>query len=367
MKKIRVLDLCAGIGGFRAGCSLLNLPNLTFEVAGFAEIDKYPKIGYKSMFDTSDELDLGDIKMLTRADGEKFEGGFLEITESRSKRIQENVPDHDLLFAGFPCQPFSLMGSELGVDDMLGRGELIFDLVEIIREKQPGFFVLENVKKFYTHNDGRLCQLIKNELESIGPGYEVCTWVLNAKDFSVPQVRNRLFIVGCKKTINDMKLESPTLVDVEPYEQGVHRFLEKTVDEKYYLSERIKKTILSEGTGGWKANPEINKFVARPLTKTMHKMHRASQDNYYSDSFIKGKWNKKKGQVIEAEDGKNRIRRITPYEALKIQGFPDNLISRLLKSGLSDSRLYMAAGNAVPPPLVAAVLKSLPLSLGSVD
>lgn len=361
MKKLRVLDLCAGIGGFRAGCNLLDLPDLKFEVVGFAEIDKYPKIGYKAMYTTKDELDLGDIKLLTRTDGEKFEGGFLKKTESRSKRIKQNIPDHDILFAGFPCQPFSQMGSELGVDDMLGRGELIFDLVEIVREKQPNFFVLENVKKFYTHNNGRLCHLIKNELETIGSGYEVSTWILNAKDFSVPQVRNRLFIVGCKKSLTEAKLEPPTPTHIEPYQKGVHGFLERTVDKKYYLSERIKKTILSEGTGGWKANPEINKFIARPLTKTMHKMHRASQDNYYSDSFIRGKWDENKQQIIETEEGRDRIRRITPYEALKIQGFPEKLIAKLLQSGLSDSRLYMAAGNAVPPPLVAAVLRTLPL------
>ena len=147
MKNVRVLDLCAGIGGFRAGCEILNNPDVSFDVVGFAEVDKYPKIAYKSMYGTDDELDLGDIKLLTRTDGEEFKGGFLEKSESRSKRIEQNVPDHDLLFAGFPCQPFSQMGSELGVEDMLGRGELIFDLVEIIREKQPDFFVLENVKK----------------------------------------------------------------------------------------------------------------------------------------------------------------------------------------------------------------------------
>ncbi|MAU85243.1 MAG: hypothetical protein CMA21_01380 [Euryarchaeota archaeon] len=361
MKTLRALDLCSGIGGFRAGCEMLN-PHIFFDVVGFAEIDKYPKVAYRAMYGTKDELDLGDIKLLTRADGEEFNGGFLEKSQFRSKRIMQNIPDHDILFAGFPCQPFSLMGSELGVDDMLGRGELIFDLVEIIREKQPDFFVLENVKKFYTHNNGRLCDLIKNELTTIGPGYEVETWVLNAKNFSVPQVRNRLFIVGCKQTVYDGKLEPPIEIETEPYEQGVHRFLEKDVDDKYYLSERIKKTILSEGTGGWKAKAEINKFIARPLTKTMHKMHRASQDNYYSDSFINGNWDKETQQVIENIRGKNRVRRITPYEALKIQGFPENLISKALKSGLSDSRLYMAAGNAVPPPLVFAVLKALLLS-----
>ena len=361
MRKIRVLDLCAGIGGFRAGSEMLEIPNVLFDVVGFAEIDKYPKMCYRSMYDTNNELDLGDIKLLTRTDGEEFKGGFLQKSESRSKRIEQNVPDHDLLFAGFPCQPFSQMGSELGVDDMLGRGELIFDLVEIIREKKPVFFVLENVKKFYTHNEGRLCELIKNELIGIGQGYDVQTWVLNAKDFSVPQVRNRLFIVGCKKSMSEKKLEMPQMIEMAQYERGVHQFLERNVDPKYYLSERIKKTILSEGTGGWKAKAEINKFVARPLTKTMHKMHRASQDNYYSDSFINGKWDKKKYLVIETKNGKNRIRRITPYEALKIQGFPESLINKALKSGLSDSRIYMAAGNAVPPPLVAAVLKTLPL------
>lgn len=359
MKTLRVLDLCAGIGGFRAGCEILNNPNISFNVVGFAEIDKYPKIAYKAMYDTKDEIDLGDIKFLTRTDGEEFKGGFLKKSVLRSTRIEKNIPNHDILFAGFPCQPFSQMGSELGVDDMLGRGELIFDLVEIIREKQPDYFVLENVKKFYNHNNGRLCELIKNELATIGPGYQVQTWVLNAKDYSVPQVRNRLFIVGCKQTVYDGKLEPPLAVKIDPYEQGVHKFLEQNTDEKYYLSERIKKTILNEGTGGWKAKAEINKFIARPLTKTMHKMHRASQDNYYSDSFINGKWDEVRQQIIETSDGKNRIRRITPYEALKIQGFSESLISKALESGLSDTRLYMAAGNAVPPPLVSAVLSVL--------
>ena len=94
----------------------------------------------------------------------------------------------------------------------------------------------------------------------------------------------------------------------------------------------------------------------------MHKMHRASQDNYYSEAFINGKWDEKTQQVIENKEGKDRVRRITPYESLKIQGFPEDLIQKALKSGLSDTRIYMAAGNAVPPPLVTAVLKTLPLS-----
>jgi len=361
VREIRVLDLCSGIGGFRVGCDLIERTDIKFSVVGYAEIDKYPKVGYQAMFDVNKEIDLGDVKQLTRTAGEEFKGGFLEKKQLRTEKICDGIPDHDILFAGFPCQPFSQMGAGLGVADMLGRGELVFDLIEIIREKQPSFFVLENVKKFFTHNDGRLCDLVKKELKQLGPGYDVKTWVLNAKDFGVPQVRNRLFIIGCKKGLSNGTLEEPKKIQITPYNQGVHRFLEKDVDTKYYLSEQIKKTILSEGTGGWKAKAEINKFIARPLTKTMHKMHRASQDNYYSDSFINGKWDDEKQEVIETNNGSQRIRRITPYEALKIQGFPEHLITKVLKSGLSDSRIYMAAGNAVPPPLVAAVLKTLPL------
>ena len=104
---------------------------------------------------------------------------------------------------------------------------------------------------------------------------------------------------------------------------------------------------------------EINQFIARPLCKTMHKMHRASQDNYYSDAFVNGSWSEEEGLIVEANVGGDRIRRITPREALRIQSFQEPLIERLLSTGLSDTRLYMAAGNAVPPKLVAAVLGSL--------
>ena len=89
-------------------------------------------------------------------------------------------------------------------------------------------------------------------------------------------------------------------------------------------------------------------------------MHRASQDNYYSDDFIHGTWDASGKAILPATHGQNRIRKVTPYEALRIQAFPEDVIRRLQRSGLSDTRIYMAAGNAVPPPLVAAVLDSMP-------
>ena len=135
--------------------------------------------------------------------------------------------------------------------------------------------------------------------------------------------------------------------------------LDKEVDKKYYLSEKIKKTILSEGTGGYKYKPDYNLLVSRPLTFTMHKMHRASQDNYYSDSFINGFYDNKSKLVVELQNGKNKIRRITPKEAFMLQGFDKNFINKALKAGLSDTRMYMLAGNSVPTKMVSAVAKQL--------
>ena len=340
---LRVLDLCAGIGGFRAGCSLVRNPNILFKFVGFAEYDKYPKQAYAHAYNTAGEIEISDIKEITRTDIDEFDGGFLKKSSQRTSNITNRIPDHDILFAGFPCQPFSIMGAEAGVDDMLGRGELIFDLVEIIREKQPNFFVLENVKKFARHNEGRLCDLVTTELRSIGKGYNVDVRILNAKDYGVPQTRNRMFIIGVKKTLPRTEINEPQKKFRSEYYSSVHPFLEKSVDSKYYLSEKIKPTILSNGTGGWSAKAEINKLVARPLTKTMHKLHRASQDNYYSDDFINGNWDFVKEALQTANKGKNRIRRVTPYEALRIQAFPEKVRRKILNSGLSDAN-YMAAG-----------------------
>jgi len=356
MGPIRALDLFSGVGGFRAGAEMVNHK---FNFVGHSEIDSYPLKGYTKMFDVTDEASLGDIKAITRSDNEVFSDGFLKPERARTIRIKKLVPDHDILFAGFPCQPFSEMGGKKGVHDALGRGNLIFDVVEVLRVKKPNWFVLENVKGFYTHNNGYLRKAICAHLGGRKLGYDVECWLLDAKNFDIPQTRNRVFIVGRKKGLGVSKITTPRGSPPVGYWSGTHSILEKEVDDKYYLSEKIKPTILSNGTGGWYAKSEINQFIARPLCKTMHKMHRASQDNYYSDSFINGHWDNEKEEIVEAETGRDCIRKITPREAFRIQSFQESLIDKLLTTDLSDTRLFMAAGNAVPPKLVEAVLKGL--------
>jgi DNA (cytosine-5)-methyltransferase 1 len=125
------------------------------------------------------------------------------------------------------------------------------------------------------------------------------------------------------------------------------------------LSAKILETILKDQHKGYRRPALINRLTARPLTRTMHKMHRASQDNYYSDSFIQGTYDAVTDAVTMASIESDRIRRITPREALRIQGFTETAIDAALTTGVSDTQLYMQAGNAVPPPLVEAVLGHL--------
>ena len=136
--------------------------------------------------------------------------------------------------------------------------------------------------------------------------------------------------------------------------------LAKNVAEKYYLSERIKPTILSDGSGKFKSNSEIDKLVARTLTASMHKMHRACQDNYYSDMFIDSKGEVRPSTWMSKEElAKISIRRLTPQEAFMLQGFPASFASDASKAGVADGALYKQAGNAVSINTIYAVLSYL--------
>ena len=134
----------------------------------------------------------------------------------------------------------------------------------------------------------------------------------------------------------------------------------KNVDKKYYLSQKIKPTILSDGSGKFKSNSEIDKVVARTLTASMHKMHRACQDNYYSDIYIKSNGEKRPSTWMSKEElAELPIRRLTPTEAFLLQGFPADYASNAHKVGVSDGALYKQAGNAVSVNTIYAVLSYL--------
>ncbi len=240
-----------------------------------------------------------------------------------------SIPKHDVLIGGFPCQPFSMMGKENGFQDR--RGTLFFKVIEIIenqkgRGQQPKIVVLENVRNLMSHDRGRTFKVIKETLE--GLGYHVFSAQLNSADYGVPQTRNRVFLV-CM--MDDIDYKFPRGVELK---QTLQDLLEHDVPDKYFLSEKILKTILSNGTGGYYAKSEIDLKIARPLTATMAKMHRAWQDNY-----------------VTQEKG---IRRLTPRECARLQGFPDSF-----KIEVSDAQAYKQFGNAVTVNVSYEIAKSI--------
>jgi DNA (cytosine-5)-methyltransferase 1 len=344
---VRALDLCAGIGGFTRG---LESSKFKVKTVAAVEFDDRARQTYSAMFGSA-ALDVPkDIRGIVRFSNEMEEPGPPRRKKNRAGRIRGLLPPVDLITAGLPCQPHSLMGNRKGVLD--DRGALFYEVAEIVRALQPKFVIIENVRAIKSVNGGELyldmLRVIQHEL-----GYNVRVWTLDAQHYGVPQVRRRVFIVGSR---SPLPTDAPPVVPPESREwMTTWHLLEEEVEARYYLSERILGTILKDQHKGYRRPADINRLTARPLTRTMHKMHRASQDNYYSDDFILGCFNQREWTIEKASAG-SAVRRITPREAFRIQGFPERMISSALDAGVSDTQLYMQAGNAVPPCLVKAVV-----------
>lgn len=292
MKKMNTISLFCGAGGLDLG-----FKNAGFNIIWANDFDKFAVKTYSDNFEN--EVICEDLNLLDF----------------------NTIPLADAVIGGFPCQPFSLMGAGKGFKDT--RGTLFFTVTEIIsnqiaRGNRPKVIVLENVRRLLTHDKGSTFKTILFELKKLG--YKNIFYkVLNTADYGIPQTRNRVFIVCFDdETIN---YEFPKQ---EKLELTLQDLLEENVNDKYFLSDRILPTILSNGSGKFRSKSEIDLKVARPLCSTMHKMHRACQDNYVTDG--------KKG----------KIRRLTPREAARLQGFPDTF-----KITVSDTQAYRQFGNAV--------------------
>ncbi len=333
--KFKYIDLFSGIGGFRVAFEkACNRTGNKCECVGFSEIDLPAIKTYKSNFECEQsEIDLGDVKLLN----------------------VNSLPEFDFLFAGFPCQPFSLMGAQKGFTDT--RGTMFFYIEKILQKKKPRFFVLENVRRLITHDNGetykKIIDILENKL-----GYKTKTWVLNSNEYGVPQIRRRAYIVGFLEEKDFEKVEQPSPLKSKKYPSTWH-LLEKEVDKKYYLSKKLLKTILSNGSGKFKSKSEINQIIARPLTATMHKLHRACQDNYFSDNFVQGNWDNINKKVILNNKEDSGIRRITPLESFRLQGFSDRFVKNAIKNKVSNTQLYRQAGNAITVNVAEEVLTNI--------
>ena len=337
---IKTFDLFAGIGGFRLGVeNIFKKKNIKTKTVGWSEIDRHCQKTYNANFFDNDFF-IDDIKKITSPDN-----NYCNLKNYKSKKkfhfIKNNLPKFDFLVAGFPCQSFSTMGQQKGLDDE--RGALFFDIASILHSIKPKYFLLENVKRLLTIDNKKTFKLIVSILQS--EGYDVSWWVLDSKDYGIPQTRRRIFIYGSlKKEKQSFPIDPPK---ISKKVLTTKLILEKSVNKKYILSKKILKTILKHGTGGYYSKSEIDLEIARPLTRTMVKMHRANQDNYYSNKFILG------------EKKLRWIRKLTPLEAFRLQGFPDEFHDKAKKSLVSDAQMYMQAGNSVTVNVVEAILNHL--------
>jgi DNA (cytosine-5)-methyltransferase 1 len=299
---MKVVSLFCGIGGFDKG-----FDDAGFQIIWANDIDKYAVQTYRANWEN--EIVCDDIHNIP---------------------INE-IPDFDVLVGGFPCQPFSLMGVKKGFDDT--RGTVFFHIAKIIKEKskqgkKPKAIILENVRNLYTHDNGKTFAKIKLVLEE-KLNYKVFSDIINTSDYGIPQTRNRTYIV-CFSNQN-AEFTWPSKIDLKITLQDL---LEDNVEGKYYLSDRIIPTILSNGSGKYRGRSEIDLKIARPLCATMAKMHRACQDNYVT------------------QDG--RIRRLTPRECARLQGFSDDFIIPV-----SNTQAYKQFGNAVTINVTNAIAKQV--------
>jgi len=301
-KKYKLVSLFAGIGGIDLG----------FEFAGFEciwanDFDKFACQTYRANV------------------GEQIVEGDIRLTKNQ-------IPAHDILVGGFPCQPFSTLGKLQGFEDEMNRGTLFFEIMDIITKHDTKVVVLENVKNLINHDNGKTFARIKQELDDAG--YDVNAQILNTQDYGIPQRRNRIFIVAFNRRY--FKTGEFVYPDKEELKVTTQDLLDENVPEKYFLTKKLEKTILGMGTKGYMVKPTIDLPISKTLTATMHKMHRASQDNYVTD------YKNYNRNVLEKEK-RIAVRKLTPNECRQLQGFPNQWIQVL-----SDCQAYKQFGNSVP-------------------
>lgn len=330
---MKYADLFSGIGGFRNAADHISQDtDVKLECVGFSEIDKYALTTYGSNYNLNGELRMHDIT---------------EFVEDK-KRLKQ-LKKVDLLLGGFPCQSFSLLGKKLGLEDE--RGKILFSIDKLLQAKKPEFIVLENVRNIIRHDEGNTLGKIITFFKE--HEYRYTNYViLDSQNFGLPQKRARIFFVCSKKQLN-IELTEQAIIEnfrnisnhsLSTY-NNVLDILDKKVDSKYYLSEKIKHTILDGGTKNFWSKSQIDIDIARTLTATMVKMHRASQDNYYSDDFILGGTSHK--NTPKEVMFKKPVRKLTPKEALLLQGFSPKFYHNAIDAGVSEHQLYKQAGNAL--------------------
>ena len=405
---IKYLDMYSGIGGFRSALDALG----GFECVGFCEIDKYAKRAYETLYDTKGEMYFEDARNID----------------------PDDLPDIDLICAGFPCQSFSIAGKRRGFDDT--RGTLFFEVARIAAAKRPALLFLENVQNLLSHDQGRTFETILEILDDIG--YDVSWTVLNSANFLVPQSRNRVFITGFLRG----RCAGEIFAFSEANPKALKRRLPGRESKRVYAADGLAITQTSSAGGfagrtglyvipiksktksGYQlalpydsidtAYADMNSRRGRVGAELAHTLTTSSTQAVYlidmnespkltelarcitarQDSGISKRKAEHSGVLvivkevtpdeikelngIKAEESNTDktvgllilsneeghqfigyIRKLTPRECWRLQGFTDAQFDKVKAVGISDSQLYKMAGNAVTVPAVFAVAREL--------
>ena len=372
---MKFLDLFSGIGGFRLG-----MEQYGHECVGFCEIDKYARQSYKAIHNTEGELEYHDITT---------------VTDDQWRELNGTV---DIIAGGFPCQAFSIAGKRQGFEDET-RGTLFFEIMRAAKQIQPPILFLENVKGLLNHDKGRTFRIILQAMDELG--YDAEWQVLNSKDFGVPQNRERVFIVGHLRGAGGREIfpigpaDGTTCVPIEiiAHRDGYRR------NTQVFAPEGITET-LDTGTGGGRGHYTTVKVVEatkqgyaiaeegdsinfeQPNSKTRRGRVGKGLANTLTTSCNQGvlepkiiddqgrlKESYKQHDVVptlRAQTHGNppklydgyRIRKLTPLECWRLQGFPDNVF-RKAEQVVSNSQLDKQAGNSVTVNVIAAIAEKL--------
>jgi len=361
MNKIRVGSLFSGIGAFEFALKRMNLSHeIVFACDNGERIVDYnceKEFAYvKSLRNEKEKKDYVDslYKKLTRRTN------FVENSYLANYKIKDDLffqdirlldgrdfeNKIDILVGGSPCQSFSSVGYQRGLED--ARGTLFYDFARLVNETKPKVFIYENVRNLLKHDCGKTWQIIKGIFESLG--YHYYYQILDAEDYGIPQKRRRLFVVGFKNEVNfnfpqkidlqrslkDFAIETNDFGSISYGKNGELKFANKPglIDSKYYLSPKLYAYVMKGGTKSFYQKPVINLEIGRPLLSTMGNRHRAGIDNYLSI------------------DG--NVRMLSEREALRLMGFTDDY-----KQVVSRAQTYKQAGNSIVVDVLMAIIKEI--------
>ncbi len=358
-------------------------PNRTIRLAtsfsGIGAIEyAFKRLGLKTKIVFAGDIDTNCKKTYFANYDIKEEQWHTDIHKLDAKPYKGQV---DLFVGGAPCQAFSIVGEQRGFDDT--RGTLFREFARVVKECKPKVFIFENVQGLFKHDQGKTWEVVYNTFRDYC-GYDIHFQLLNARDYGIPQTRERLYCVGFRKKTN-FKYPAPIPLKYKMYDfledyvdspfyneelnakvlsldtnvreqildgeisEKFNDFIFKVneVDDKYYLSEKVAKYVLCPGTKTFKTPIKTDLDIARPLLQSMHKMHRAGVDNYVT---------------YKKEKGINGLRKLTPRECFRLMGFKDDF-----KIVVSNTSAYMEAGNSIVVDVLIALLKQMDITKYGVD